>query len=62
MLTNNVAGFIAIVDARKLDYYNMLEAEHAGYVLLDEAKTALGQLLAGQRVTTQELTKALSAQ
>ncbi len=41
---------------------NMFEAEHAGFVLLDEAETALRQLLSGQRVTSQELTKALSAQ
>jgi hypothetical protein len=51
----------AIVDARKLDYYT-LESEHAGLVLLDEAETGLRQLLAGQRVNSHELSKALSDQ
>lgn len=59
VLTKNGTSFVAIVDARKLDYYHTLEAEHAGLVLLDEAETGLRQLLAGQRVTSHELTQAL---
>ena len=30
VLTKNGASFVAIVDARKLDYYHALEEEHAG--------------------------------
>jgi hypothetical protein len=56
------ASFVAIVDARKLDYYHALEQEHAGLVLLDEAETGLRQLLVGQRVTSNELARALSDQ
>ena len=62
VLTKNGASFVAIVDARKLDYYHTLETEHAGLVLLDEAETGLRQLLAGQRVNSHELSKALSDQ
>ena len=62
VLTKNGASFVAIVDARKLDYYHALEIEHAGLVLLDEAETGLRQLLAGQRVTSNELMSALSDQ
>ena len=62
VLTKNGASFVAIVDARKLDYYHTLEEEHAGLVLLDEADTGLRQLLAGQRVPSNELTQALSDQ
>lgn len=62
VLTKNGASFVAIVDVRKLDYYHTLEAEHAGLVLLGEAETGLRQLLAGQRVTSHELTQALSDQ
>jgi len=40
----------------------MLEEEHAGLVLLEEAETGLRQLLVEQRVTYQELTQALSDQ
>ncbi len=62
VLTKNGASFVAIVDARKLDYYHTLEAEHAGLVLLDKAETGLRQLLAGQRVNSHDLSKALSDQ
>jgi len=62
VLTKNGSSFVAIVDARKLDYYHALEEEHASLVLLDEAETGLRQLLAGQRVPSAELTLALSDQ
>lgn len=62
VLTKNGAGFVAIVDARKLDYYHILEEEHASLILLDDAETGLRQLLAGQRVSSQELSLALSDQ
>ena len=60
LLTKNGAAYVAIVDARKLDYYHMLEDEHACLVLLTEAGTGLGEILAGQRVSTDDLMKALS--
>lgn len=59
VLTKNGSSFVAIVDARKLDYYHALEEEHAGLVLLDEVETGLRQLLAGNRVASNELTRAL---
>ena len=62
VLTKNGPSFVAIVDARKLDYYHALEEEHAGLVLLDEAETGLRQLLAGQRVANAELMASLSDQ
>lgn len=60
VLTKNGASYVAIVDARKLDYYHALEQEHAGLVLLDEAETGLRQVLAGQRVSSNDLMQALS--
>lgn len=62
VLTKNGASFVALVDARKLDYYHLLEEEHASLILLDDAETGLRQLLAGQRVSSQELSLALSDQ
>ncbi|NMG33477.1 type II toxin-antitoxin system prevent-host-death family antitoxin [Azoarcus sp. TTM-91] len=59
VLTKNGASFVALVDARKLDYYHALEAEHAGLVLLDEAEAGLRQLLAGERVSADALLRAL---
>jgi prevent-host-death family protein len=62
VLTKNGASYVAIIDAKKLDYYHALEEEHAGLVLLDEAETGLRQLLAGQRVSPDGLIEALSEQ
>lgn len=59
VLTKNGASFVALVDARKLDYYHALEEEHAGLVLLDEAEVGLRQVLAGERVSTDTLLQAL---
>ncbi len=60
VLTKNGASFVAIVDARKLDYYHALEEEHAGLVLLDEAEAGLRQVVAGQRVSADDLRQALA--
>lgn len=60
LLTKNGAAYVALVDARKLDYYHALEEEHAGLVLLDEAETGLRQVLAGHRVSNADLMQALA--
>lgn len=60
VLTKNGASFVAIVDARKLDYYHALEEEHAGLVLLDEAEVGLRQVVSGQRVSAADLLQALA--
>jgi len=60
VLTKNGSSYVAIVDARKLDYYHALEAEHAALVLLDEAELGLRQVLAGQRVAATDLMNALA--
>jgi hypothetical protein len=59
LLTKNGSAYVAIVDARKLDYYHALEEEHANLVLLSEVETGLREVLAGQRVTNADLMKAL---
>jgi len=55
ILTKNGVSYVAIIDARKLDYYHALEAEHANLVLLSEAEAGLRQVLAGQRITPEAL-------
>ena len=60
LLTKNGAAYVAIVDAKKLDYYHTLEEEHAGLILLNEAEIGLRQLLAGNRVSNTDLMKALT--
>jgi len=60
LLTKNGSSYVALVDAKKLDYYHGLEQEHAGLVLLTEAEIALGQLIAGKRMSSAELDKLLA--
>ena len=55
VLTKNGVSYVAIVDAKKLDYYHALEEEHASLVLLAEAETGLQQILAGERITSAAL-------
>lgn len=55
VLTKNGSSYVAIVDAKKLDYYHALEEEYASLVLLAEAETGLQQILAGQRIAPADL-------
>ena len=59
VLTKNGASYVALVDARRLDYYHALEAEHANLVLAEDAVTGLEQALSGQFVSEGELDEAL---
>jgi prevent-host-death family protein len=60
LLTKNGSAYVAIVDARKLDYYHALEQEHASLVLLTEAEIGLRDVLSGKRVSNADLMKALT--
>jgi len=59
VLTKNGASYVALVDARRLDYYHALEAEHANLVLAEDAITGLREALKGQFVSDVELDQAL---
>ncbi|WPH24096.1 type II toxin-antitoxin system Phd/YefM family antitoxin [Variovorax paradoxus] len=59
VLSKDGASCVALVDARRLDYYHVLESEHAGLVRAEDAITGLRQALAGQFVSGEELDRAL---
>ncbi len=59
VLTKNGASYVALIDARRLDYYHALEAEHAYLVLAEDAITGLKEALSGEFVTDDELNEAL---
>src|ERR1700709_2828486 len=59
VLTKNGGSYVALVDARRLDYYHALEAEHANLVLAEDAVTGLKQALSGQFVSDDDLDEAL---
>lgn len=56
LLTKKSAAYVALVDAKKLDYYHRLKEEHASLVLM----AGLREVLAGHRVSNADLMKALS--
>lgn len=60
VLTKNGASYVALVDARKLDYYHALEAEHGCLVLLDAAQAALEQVAAGEVLSEATLDELLA--
>lgn len=62
MLTKNGASCVALIDARRLDYYHALEAEHANLMLAGDAITGLEQALAGQFVSDGKLDEALGVE
>jgi len=59
VLTKNGASYVALVDARRLDYYHALAAEHANLVLAADALVGLQQASAGQFVSDEALDRAL---
>ncbi|TWO71135.1 type II toxin-antitoxin system Phd/YefM family antitoxin [Caenimonas sedimenti] len=60
LLTKNGASYVALVDARKLDYYHALEAEHAGLVLVQGALEGLEDIAAGRVLNEAELDRAVA--
>ncbi|MBN3790394.1 type II toxin-antitoxin system Phd/YefM family antitoxin [Burkholderia sp. Ac-20353] len=59
VLTKNGSAYVAIVDARKLDYYHALEAEHGRLVMLDDAEKGLKDVLAGRVQSEEEFRQSL---
>ena len=59
ILTKNGTSYVALIDARRLDHYHALEAEHANLVLAEDAVTGLKQAVSGQFVSDDELDEAL---
>jgi prevent-host-death family protein len=60
VLTKNGASYVALVDARKLDYYHALEEEHGSLVLLEAAEEGLKEVLAGEILSEEDLDRMLS--
>lgn len=55
LLTKNGASYVALIDARKLDYYHQLEAEHASLLLLQDALKGMRDVLEGRTISSEEL-------
>ena len=55
ILTQNGEGFVALIDARRLEHYHRLEREHAHLTLLEEVERGLDDIAAGRTISVQEL-------
>jgi PHD/YefM family antitoxin component YafN of YafNO toxin-antitoxin module len=60
ILTKNGASYVALVDARRLDYYHALELEHANLVLVNAAIEGLEDALAGRLMSEDEFQRSLN--
>lgn len=48
VITKNGESYVAIIDARRLDYYHRLEREHIHLLLIDDAARGLADVAAGK--------------
>ena len=48
IITKNGESYVALIDARRLDYYHKLERERVHLLLLDEASKGLDDVAAGR--------------
>lgn len=55
LITRNGVGYVALIDARRLDHYHQLERDHVHLVLLREVVAALDDADAGRTLSMPEL-------
>ena len=48
IITKNGESYIALIDARRLDYYHRLERERIHLLLIDDARRGLEDIVAGR--------------
>ena len=48
IITKNGESYVALIDARRLDYYHQLEQEHIHLLLIDDASQGLADVTAGK--------------
>ena len=48
IITKNGESYVAIIDAKRLDYYHQLERERIHLLLINDASTALSDVAAGR--------------
>jgi prevent-host-death family protein len=59
VLTKNGAAYVALVDARKLDYYHALDAEHGRLVMLGDIEKGLEDVRTGRVESEEALRKSI---
>jgi prevent-host-death family protein len=59
VLTKNGQPYVAMIDARKLEYLHALEAEHRGLVLLDDAARGIKDAIDGRVLSEEQFRRTL---
>lgn len=59
IITKNGESYIALIDAKRLDYYHQLERERIHLLLIDEASKGLDDIAAGRVKDARETIKRL---
>jgi hypothetical protein len=59
LVTRNGASYVAIIGARKLDYYRRLEREHLHLLLLTDAEQGLDDIESGRVSSLGDLAREL---
>ncbi len=57
IFTRNGEGYVALIDARRLDYYHRLVKEHIHLTLLDEIDRGLADVEAGHTISVNAFRK-----
>ena len=47
IITKNGESYVAIIDAKRLDYYHQLEHEHIHLLMIDDAQKGLDDVITG---------------
>ena len=55
IITKNGTPAVAIIDARRLDYYHQLERDNGHQMLLDEAEKGINDIIAGRTGDAREM-------
>jgi prevent-host-death family protein len=55
IITKNGEPAVAIIDARRLDYYHQLERDNGHQMLLDEAEKGINDIIAGRTGNAREM-------
>ncbi len=61
IITKNGESYIALIDAKRLDYYHQLERERIHLLLIDEAGKGIDDITAGRMQDAREAIQRLKA-
>ena len=61
IITKNGESYVALIDARKLDYYHQLERERMHLILIEDARRGLEDVAAGRVMEADDAMRSIRA-